>query len=67
MKLRNGKYYIYNLKTLWWYKYTIEGFQENSKYNEVSNYCSGELYFTYNIHTVKEFIECILPLYGIYL
>jgi len=56
MKLRSGTSYI---KNLWWYKYTIEACVGKKLYEQ-----EDFSLFMYNTHTIKEWLENILPLYG---
>lgn len=56
MKLRSGK--KYQIKSLWWYKYTIEACRGRNMYEK-----EDFSLFDYNKYTVKEWMKKILPLY----
>ncbi len=56
MKLRSGK--KYKFENTWWYKYSIEGCRGKKECEE-----DNSSLFMYNQHTLKEWVEKILPLY----
>lgn len=58
MKLRSGK--KYKVEECWWYKYTIEACRGKKVEEEDRDVI--EL-FTYNEHSLKDWLEKILPLY----